>query len=236
MKLLLFEAWRQMPARLMVLMLAAQLVGRAAGDSIVLTEAWQDKSYSADTGSYISTDTGTLNASLTFPGLSAFSATDWSNLVVTISMSPYQQGSSFNWESMGDAPATGGSLTPTSATFFFQGDDTNGNSVNIEKIVFTRAGNVLTIADQSLNPAAYQPPMSLLAANYLDGTNKITDAQVYEVDLQDELSNGTNFEDSVVRTLYITGTDAITTNPLGAEFDKISITGVAVSPRPPSRQ
>jgi hypothetical protein len=227
MKLLFFVARRQMPARLMALMLATQLVGRALGDSIVLTETWQDKSYSADTGSYISTDTGTLSTSLTIPGLSAFSTADWSNLVVTISMYPYQQGSGFNSASMADAPGTGGSLTPTSATFYCQGTDTNGLSVNIEKLVFTRTGNVLTIADQTLNPSTYQSPMSLLAANYLYGTNQITDAQVYEVDLQDELSDGTNFEANVVRTLYITGTDAITTNSIGAEFNKISITGVA---------
>jgi hypothetical protein len=227
MKLLFIVADRRMPGLLVALMLATQLVGRALGDSIVLTETWQDKSYSPNTGSYISTDTGTLNASLTIPGLSAFSAADWSNLVVTISMYPYQQGSFFNSATMAEAPASGGSLTPTSATFYFQNTDTNDLSVNVEKLVFTRTGNVLTIADQTLNPSTYQPPMSLLAANYLDGTNQITDTQVYEVGLLDELSDGTDFEASVTRTLYIAGTDTITTNASGAEFNKISITGVA---------
>ena len=176
------------------------LANSSFADSVTISETWKD---SVDVhGSLTTKDTGTLNASLTIPGMSGMTANDWSNLVVTINMTPYQ-GSQFINDVMADAPNTGGSITPTTATFFYQGFDTNGNSVNVEKIVFSRSGNTFTIVDTVLNPPAWQPPSSLLAAYYLNIDGPITDTQTYDVNLQDDLDNGTLLMWTLHRTLVL---------------------------------
>lgn len=200
--------------------------GRILADSIVLSEQWRDLSYSTATGNYTSTDTGTLNASLTLAGLASLSDTDWSNLVVTIS--PFASpGSYFSSAAMSGAPGTGGSVSATKATFYFQGTDTNGNSVNIERLIFSRAGNVLTIADQTLNPPAYQPPMSFLAANYFEVNGPIAGTTLYQVNLQGNLRDGSVFSANVSKVIYLTGTDTVTNNAAQVPFDHIQIQGVA---------
>ena len=84
------------------------LANSSFADSVTISETWKD---SVDVhGSLTTKDTGTLNASLTIPGMSGMTANDWSNLVVTINMTPYQ-GSQFINDVMADAPNTGGSIT-----------------------------------------------------------------------------------------------------------------------------
>ena len=101
-----------------VLAVAASLVGTVFADSINLSETWKDLQFIDDFG-MISKDTGTLTASLTVPGLSSLTPDDWSNLVVSVSMSPYQ-GSQFTSDFMSDAPNWDGTVTANSATFYFQ--------------------------------------------------------------------------------------------------------------------
>jgi hypothetical protein len=202
------------------------LGGLARADSITLAEKWKDLNYSAGTGNYTSTDTGTLAASLTIPGLSSLTADDWSNLEITVTMTPYQ-GSQFSSAVMSAAPTTGGSISMTSATFYFQGTDTNGNSVNIEKLVFSRSGNTLTITDQTQNPPAFQPPWSILAQKYLSSGGPIADSATFEVILQDNLENGSNLFVDVPKTIYITGTNTVTYDAAQDPFNNITISGAA---------
>jgi hypothetical protein len=130
-----------------VLAIAASFVGTVFADSINLSETWKDLKFTDDFG-MISKDTGTLTASLTIPGLSSISKNDWSNMLVSVTMSPYQ-GSQFSSDVMSDAPNYGGTVTATSATFFFQEVDTNFNYVNVEKITFSYSGDTLTINDST---------------------------------------------------------------------------------------
>jgi hypothetical protein len=202
------------------------LSGHTFADSITLSEKWNDLSYSAVTGNGISTDTGTLKASLTIPGLSNLTADDWSNLEASVSMAP-NNGSQFSSATMSDAPATGGAVSSTGATFYFQGTDTNGNSVNIEKLAFSRAGNILTITDQTLNPPGYQPPWSILAEYYLPWVGAIADFPSYEVVLEDRLENGSNLYEDIAKTIYIAGTNYVTYDPAGDPLNHIQINGTA---------
>jgi len=193
-------------------------------DSISLSETWKDTSGSG--GVVTSKDTGSLTASLTVPGLSSLTADDWSNLDISISMTPYQ-GSQFTSDTMSDAPNWGGTVNGTSATFYFQGVDTNGNFVNIEKITFTRSANTLTISDQTINPAAVQPPWSILAENYLNVGGPVTDSQAFEVTLSDTLASGTNLNADIAKTIYITGTDTVTYDSFSNPLNNVSISGAA---------
>src|SRR5580698_560961 len=93
---------------IVVLAAAISFVGTVFADSINLTETWKDLTFSDDFG-MISKDTGTITASLTIPGLSSISKNDCSNLLVSVTMSPYQ-GSQFNSDFMSDAPNWGGTV------------------------------------------------------------------------------------------------------------------------------
>jgi uncharacterized repeat protein (TIGR02543 family) len=208
-----------------VLAVAAGLVGTVFADSINLSETWKDLIFSDGFG-MISKDTGTLTASLTIPGLSSLSKNDWSNLLVSVSMTPYQ-GSQFTSDVMSDAPNWGGTVTATSATFFFQAVDTNFNYVNVEKITFSYSGDILTISDSTLGPPAVQPPFSLLAANYLNTDGTIQDSQTFEITLNDSLDDGSTLNVDIPKVLSITGNNTVTLDNNDNQLSSIQITGTA---------
>ncbi len=206
-----------------VLAVAASLAGTVFADSINLSETWKDLKFTDDFG-MISKDTGTLTASLTIPGLSSITKNDWSNLLVSVSMSPYQ-GSQFSSDFMSDAPNWGGTVTANSATFYFQSVDTNFNYVNVEKITFSYSGDTFTINDSALGTPAVQPPFSLLAANYLYTDGPIQDSQTFEVTLLDSLDDGSTLNVDIPKVLSITGTNTVTFDSDDNQFSSIQLTG-----------
>jgi uncharacterized repeat protein (TIGR02543 family) len=212
----------------------------AVADSITVSETWKDSTVA---GVYASSqDTGTFNASLTVPGLSSLTANSWSNLLVTINSSSLITGED-SWGGLGgfthmmaDATNFGGTVSSTRATFYFQLSDTNGNWVNAYKMSFSRSGNTLTIAGQTLNPASLGSlPWSIVAWNYLDysglqATFTITDQADCEVVLQDATTLD-QYAD-IVQTIYISGTNTITYDPLGDELNNVRVSGAADFTRP----
>jgi hypothetical protein len=212
-----------------ILLTTASLASSGYGDSMTVSETWRDTSDRA--GNVTSTDAGTVNVSLTIPGLSGITANDWSNLLVTVNLTPTYQTAYF-FDTMSDAPNFGGTVSSTTATFFFQGTDTNGNLVNVEKITFARSGNIFTISDQLINPPAVQPPRYFLAGNYLfDGVDPengaFTDSQTYEVILQDNLDSGSTLNADVSRTLNITGTNTVTFDAFDNSLNNLRLSGAA---------
>jgi hypothetical protein len=232
------------PRRILpVLFVLTCALGSAMADSMTLFETYKDNTLG---GVYsTTTDTGTFNASLTVPGLSSFTAAAWDNLEVTINAANLVTAAdSFGdlegfSDFMADATNYSGTLSSTSATFYFQLTDTNGNVANAYKMVFSRSGNVLTIAGQTLNPAAVQPPWSILAWYYqayyqVGSTFSFTnDPVTCEVVLDDEAS--TNQYADVVRTLYVTGTNTITTDTNGTYLNNIRLAGAADFTAPTNR-
>jgi hypothetical protein len=213
------------------------LIGRPVfADSITVSETYKDN-VEADVYSS-STDTGTFNASLTIPGLSALSADDWTNLQVTIDSGGLNLAvdsfGGFLWEFsdvMSDAPNYGGTISGTNATFYFQLTDTNGNAVNTFKLAFSRAGNVLTIAGQTLNPAAVQPPWNIAAGNFFDesgvgATFAATNDVSCEIILQDTATTLAQYAD-VLRTVYLVGTNVISFDSDDNELYNIHLSGAA---------
>jgi len=200
----------------------------AVADSITVSEAWKDN---AVAGVYANAqDTGTFNASLAVPGLSSLTANGWSNLLVTIYSSSLNIGQD-SLGAMADAPSSGGTVSSTSATFYSQSSDTNGDWVNAYKMSFSRSGNTLTIAGQTLNPASMgSSPWSIVAQSYWDysglgTTSPITD----QVDCEVVLEDATTLDQyvDIVRTIYMSGTDTITYDSLGSELDNIRVSGAA---------
>jgi len=205
--------------------LSAYVCQHVLADSMTVSETWKDNTSGGVYSS--STDTGTFNASLTVPGLSSSTANDWSNLVVTVNSGGLQLGN-FS-DNMADAPNSGGTVSATSATFYYQLQDTNGNSVNAFKLTFSKSGSTFTIAGQTVNPAAVQPPWSILAENFDDSTGlstfPFTDPASCEVVLQNSVA-GTNYAD-VVRTIFISGTNTISYDTNGYELNNIRLSGAA---------
>jgi len=209
------------------------LAGRALADSITFSEAYKDNTVN---GVYSgTTDTGIFTGSLTVPGLSALSANDWSNLVVTVTSTQLSNAytndafaSDFD-DVMSDAVNQGGSLTTTSATFYpVQANDTNGNPVNVVKAVFARSGNTFTFTEQPLSPPALDGPWSLFDYNFADYSGSlssyaITDQVVVEVTLSNAVTSAEY--DDVVKVVNLTGTDTITSDNVGDELNNIRITG-----------
>jgi uncharacterized repeat protein (TIGR02543 family) len=205
----------------------------AVADSITVSEAWKDN---AVAGVYASSqDTGTFNASLTVPGLSSLTANSWSNLLVTIYSLSLNTGEDSRGK-MADAPNFGGTVSSTSATFYSQLSDTNGNWVNAYKMSFSRSGNTLTITGQTLNPASLgSSPWSIVAWNYLDfsgsgATFTITDQADCEVVLQDATTLD-QYAD-IVQTIYISGTNTVTYDSSGDELNNVRVSGAADFTRP----
>jgi uncharacterized repeat protein (TIGR02543 family) len=205
----------------------------AVADSITVSETWKDN---AVAGVYASSqDTGTFNASLTVPGLSSLTANSWSNLLVTIYSLSLNTGEDSRGK-MADAPNFGGTVSSTSATFYSQLSDTNGNWVNAYKMSFSRSGNTLTITGQTLNPASLgSSPWSIVAWNYLGfsgsgATFTITDQADCEVVLQDAMT--LNQYADVVQTIYISGTNTITYDLSGDELNNVRVSGAADFTRP----
>ena len=223
------RCYYSLPLRLSVILSGLVFLAiDAAGDSITVSETWKDN---AVAGVYASSqDTGTFNASLTVPGLSSLTASSWSNLLVTIYSVSLNIGQN-SWGTMATAPSSGGTVSSTSATFYFQLSDTNANWVNAYKMSFSRSGNTLTIAGQTLNPASLGPfPWSIVAWNYLDysgsgATFTITDQADCEVVLQDATTLD-QYAD-IVRTLYISGTNTITYDSSGDELNNVRVSGAA---------
>src|ERR1035438_465468 len=205
----------------------------AVADSITVSETWKDN---AVAGVYSSSqDTGTFKASLTVPGLSSLTANSWSNLLVTIYSLSLNTGADSRGK-MADAPNFGGTVSSTSATFYSQLSDTNGNWVNAYKMSFSRSGNTLTITGQTLNPASLgSSPWSIVAWNYLGfsfsgATFTITDQADCEVVLQDAMTLD-QYAD-VVQTIYISGTNTITYDLSGDELNNVRVSGAADFTRP----
>ncbi|MGA2246851.1 MAG: Ig-like domain-containing protein [Verrucomicrobiota bacterium] len=214
----------------------APLFQGAFADSITVSETWKDNTLH---GVYFSSsDTGTFNGSLTIPGLSAFTANDWSNLLVTINAPNLSTGensagvvTNFS-DFMADAPNYGGSITATSATFVFQLDDTNQVLRNAFQMNFSRSGNTLTISGKTLNPPALGGgPWSIVAWNYFDPeslgeTFVITNDPIScEVTLQ----NSTTLQQyaDIVKTIYVDGINVITYDSESNELFNIRVTGAA---------
>jgi hypothetical protein len=207
----------------------------ALADSITVSETYKDNTVGGFYSS--STDTGTFSASLTVPGLSNWTADNWSNLVVTINSSTALNGSSLavgidtngapgNFSDfMADAENYGGTVTATSAVFFFQLSDTNGAPVNAYQITFSRSGNTLTINGKTLNPAAVAFPWSIVATNYFELGGAIMDSVACEIGLQ---GYGADPFMDVSRTINITGSDSFSTDPDDNFLDQITVNGSAV--------
>jgi len=202
-------------------------------DSMTVAETYMDKTTAGVWTS--STDTGTFNASLTVPGLSSLNPSAWSNLLVTIT-SPLSTASdssghlgSFS-DVMSDAPNFGGTVSSSGATFYFQLSDTNGSLVNAYRMSFSHSGNVLTIAGQTLNPAAVQPPWSILAGTFQDysgdPTFSFTNQPISCEVLVEDGATGSQYAD-IVRTIIVTGTNTISTDTAGAVLNNIRLAGSA---------
>jgi hypothetical protein len=220
----------------LALILSAWVGRHSMADSITLSETWKDNTSGGVYSS--STDTGAFSASLTVSNLSSLTADNWSNLLVSINSSSLVVGEDSSGDLggfsdfMADAPNFGGTVSATNAAFYFQLSDTNGNLVNAYKVTFSRSGNKLTIAGQTLNPAAVQPPWSIVAANYLNldtsglgGIFPIIDQTDCEVVLQDEVTS--NQYADMVQTIYLSGTNIITYDSLSDELNNIRISGAA---------
>ncbi len=209
----------------LALLLSACVGRHALADSITVSESWHDNTWGGVYSS--STDTGTFNAALTVPGLSSMTANDWSNLMVTVNSSSLSTGA-FS-DTMADAPNYNGSVTASNATIYYQSSDTNGNPVNAFKLTFSKSGNIFTLAGQTLNPPAVQPPWSILASNYLDFTEAdsflINDQASFEVVLQNPVA-ATNYAD-IVKTIYISGTNTISYDYDDNELNHVRVTGAA---------
>jgi len=210
----------------LALILSVCVGHQAAADSVTVSETWQDNTSG---GIYSgSTDSGTFNVSLTVSSMSSFTADNWSNLLVTISTGSLNTG--YFSDTMANAPNYGGKVSATSATFYFQSSDTNGDLVNAYQMTFSRSGTAFTISGRTLNPPAVQPPWSILAQDYIDfsgaGTSSaITDEASCEIVLQDADSS-TQYAD-LSTGLLISGKDTITYDAEDTELDNVQVSGTA---------
>jgi hypothetical protein len=205
-------------------------------DSITVSETWKDNTVGGVYSS--SSDTGTFNASLTIPGLSSFTADDWANLRVSVNCfnlftASDSAGTMTGFrEDMVDAPNYGGTVSSTNAIFYFQLGDTNGDLVNAYKMTFSRSGNTLTIAGQTLNPASLgASPWSIAAWNFFDdagvgATFAATNPISCEVVLEDTMTTFEQYAD-IVRTINLVGTNTITYDSQPAELYNIRMSGAA---------
>ena len=202
-------------------------------DFVTLSETLKDNTVN---GIYSSTtDSGTFNVSLTVSNLSKLTASAWSNLTCVV-QSPNASLTPINVKNpsagpMSSATNYGGTVTATSATFYYQEPDTNNVETNVYKITFSRSGNVFTISAQTTNPPSLLFPYSFLASAYYDRTGAssfaIKDQSSCEVTLLDNSLTISNGEFDVVKAIYITGTNAIAQDANGTELNNISVTGVA---------
>ena len=202
-----------------LLILAAAIVfcEQVHADSISINETWKDVS------STMSTDTGTFNASITVPGLQNFTATQWSNLEVTV-YSPYQL---WNSDFMADAVNIGGgTISATNAIFYQQLVDTNGNLVNALKITFGRVGNTFTMAGQTLNPPAFAYPWSIVAGNYREINGALKDTNSFEIILSDWFTDA-NYVD-IPQMITLIGTNNITEDAQSNLLNNIQVSGSVV--------
>ena len=124
---------------------------------ITLTESRKDTSVAG--GGVVTKDTGSLTASLTIPGLANASGDNWSNMVIGVSVSPYQGSQILRRHHVRrrEYPRRqhhrhGGHLYLSRLRYQRQyGHDGR-------KLFFSRSGNTLTISDTTPNPPALQPP------------------------------------------------------------------------------
>jgi len=205
---------------LLILVAAIIFCEQVHADSISISETWKDVT------SIVSADTGTFNASITVPGLQNFTATQWSNLEVTV-YSPYQL---WNSDFMADAVNIGGgTITATNAIFYQQLIDTNGNLVNALKITFGRVGNTFTMAGQTLYPPALAYPWSIVAGNYREINGTLNDTSSFEIILSDWITDN-NYVD-IPQMIPLTGTNNITEDAQSNLLNNIQISGsVAFTP------
>jgi hypothetical protein len=208
-------------------------------DSFTVSETWKDNTLA---GAYISsTDKGSINVSLTIPGLSNFTANDWSNLVITVNSESADSlltgedstGTPGNFSDfMADAPNHGGTVSATSATFLFQLPDTNGTPRNAFQMSFSRSGNTLAIAGTTLNPPSLgNSPWSIVAWNYFDpaGLGVTFGITNDPVDCEVILQNTNTLEQyaDIDNTIYVSGLNVITYDKNSYELFNIKVAGTA---------
>src|ERR1051325_6841800 len=204
------------------LFLIAVLIGLNAGvraDSLQVTESWTDKIVTVrdpDFGSFPdvqSTSKSTLMCSFTVPGLDVLSAGDWGNLNVSLSLGNL---------SISGTLSEANTFSATKAVFVQTDFDDKGNEVQVGRLTFSRAGNVLTVSGQS--------KITLFAGNYLDAEGSISDQAQCDLSLGDF---------SISRPVYLKGKNTITERTVGSgdeaeEFflNNIQLTGTAHFTKP----
>ena len=212
--------------------IVAVLSRDALADSITVSETWKDLTQGGVW--YTSTDTGKFNASLTIPGLSSFSANDWSHLVVTINAGMFTAPEGNFSDFMADAPNHGGSFSATNATFIFQSLDTNTppQNENAFQMSFSRSGNTLSILGKTLNPPSLgSNQWTIVAWNYFDPDNLGRTFGISNDPVQCEiiLQNADTLQQyaDIVRTLYVNGINVITYDANSNELFNIQVSGSA---------
>jgi len=207
------------------------LAQAALADSISVSETWKDLTQGGVWST--SSDTGKFNASLTIPGLSNFSANDWSNLVVTINSANLftAPAGSFS-DFMADAPNNGGSVSATNATFIFQSLDLNHRLQNAFQMSFSRSGNTLAILGKTLNPSSLgSNQWTIVAWNYFDpdGLGQTFGITNDPIECEIVLQNADTQQQyaDVVRPIYMNGINVITYDNDSDELFNIQVIGSA---------
>ena len=141
-----FGNLKVLPQWLPLILLATLAVNRQAqADSMTLTETWSETSVSK------ATDNGTFSATLTVPGLSSFTSNTWASAFILLNTANLNTGTFV--DNMQDANTNlygpGSVCTATSATFYLQLTDTNGNQVNAFKLMFSRSGEPAVLSSRT---------------------------------------------------------------------------------------
>jgi hypothetical protein len=186
--------------------------------SISVVEHWQDSSQTNSAGAVlvVSQDVGTLNTALAVPGLQSLSASVWSNLVLTVALGNID---------FSNQLAAAAVVTSNQATFYLHTIyDPNGNPLADEQLTLARAGNTLRLSVTTGNPT-YDVNHPLLANAYLGEGGSIRDAIPFSLSL---LDGGTfNAYVSVARTIYLSGSVAVTPDAQSNQLNNILIAGAA---------
>ncbi len=184
---------------------------------ITFTDHWLDtaQTNSLDDILIITQDTALLNVALAVPGLHNLPDSNWSNLVLAMSLGDLNFDNTFNGANV---------LTATNATFFDTQTDLSGNPVCYRQFTVTRSGDMLIIAANIENPT-YSYPNSIMADQYLGRGGAIQDQQQFTLSLSDG-SSPTNYA-NVAWTVFISGTDSTNSDGIGDELDNVQVFGTA---------